>query len=52
MNTYESPSIIELGSVENLTNASGDDHWFDSNLPGIRGQLQAVINGTGGSYGS
>lgn len=50
VNTYESPSIIELGSVESLTNASGNERDFDSNLPGFISLIGFA--GNGGTYGS
>jgi hypothetical protein len=49
MNGYESPKVIDLGSIESLTRASGDDVSWDSNL-GIFGFLGFA--GNGGSHGS
>jgi len=31
VNTYESPTIVELGTVEDFTRGSGEDHSWDSN---------------------
>lgn len=47
MNTYESPTIVELGSVEDFTRGSGDQHNWDSNWgpAGIFG----FVFGNGGS---
>lgn len=44
MNTYQSPEVVDLGSVEALTRASGDDHAWDSNL-GIVGFIGFLGNG-------
>ena len=45
LNNYEAPSITELGSVEGLTRASGSDHAWDSNLPGLFGLVGFLGNG-------
>lgn len=45
MNNYEAPSIIELGSVESLTRASGNEVDFDSNLPGFLSLIGFLGNG-------
>ena len=44
MSTYESPTLVELGTIEGLTQASGDDHAWDSNL-GVVGFIGFLGNG-------
>ena len=45
INNYEAPSITELGSVADMTRASGSSVDWDSNLPGFLSGLGFLGNG-------
>ncbi|NNE11585.1 MAG: lasso RiPP family leader peptide-containing protein [Ilumatobacter sp.] len=51
MDQYEAPSIVELGSVDDLTCGTGNQHRWDSAYPGFFGILGIPL-GTGGEYSS
>lgn len=46
MKSYESPAVIELGSVSDLTRGTGDEHDWDSDYGLLKGL--GFILGNGG----
>ncbi|NNE11586.1 MAG: lasso RiPP family leader peptide-containing protein [Ilumatobacter sp.] len=49
MDTYEAPSVIELGTIDDLTRGSGNQFSFDSSYPGNSGH-RGFSDGTGGTF--